>query len=125
MKIKSLDHLVLTVASIKATVSFYEKIGMNAVTFLEGRRALRFGSQKINLHQRGMEFEPKARHPQPGSADLCFLVEEPIDAVVDALKAQSIAIVSGPVERTGAVGRLRSIYITDPDGNLIELSNLC
>jgi catechol 2,3-dioxygenase-like lactoylglutathione lyase family enzyme len=121
--IDRLDHLVLTVASIDATVAFYTSaLGMEVVTF-KNRKALRFGEQKINLHQVGKEFEPKAEHPTPGSGDLCFITKSPLDEVVTHLNASNCAIELGPVERTGAVGDMRSIYIRDPDLNLIEISN--
>src|ERR1700692_2517756 len=121
--INHLAHLVLTVASIDATVAFYTSVlGMELVTF-GNRKALRFGEQKINLHQAGKEFEPKAAHPTPGSGDLCFITKAPIEDVISHLKAGSYAIELGPVERTGAVGEMRSIYIRDPDLNLIEISN--
>jgi len=122
MRIASLDHLVLTVASIDAAVAFYEQIGMRRETFGDGRIALRFGDQKINLHEAGAEFEPHARHPVPGSADLCFLVADPISEVADALAAAGIAIELGPVARSGAAGPIESLYLRDPDGNLVELS---
>jgi catechol 2,3-dioxygenase-like lactoylglutathione lyase family enzyme len=96
---------------------------MEELTFGAGRKALRFGKSKINLHQHGHEFEPKARRPTPGSADLCPIVEEPVAAVAAELATAGIAIVEGPVERTGAQGPIRSVYIRDPDGNLTELSN--
>jgi catechol 2,3-dioxygenase-like lactoylglutathione lyase family enzyme len=121
--IEQLDHLVRTVAKIDATVDFYsEVLGMDAVSF-DGRKALRFGDQKINLHQRGHEFNPRAAHPTPGSADLCFVTLTPLDEVVDYLTLLRIHIEEGPVERTGAVGKLRSVYIRDPDHNLVEISN--
>lgn len=121
--IDRLDHLVLTVASIDATVAFYTSaLGMEVVTF-ENRKALRFGEQKINLHQVGKEFEPKAEHPTPGSGDLCFITKTPLEEVVAHLNASNCAIELGPVGRTGAVGDMRSIYIRDPDLNLIEISN--
>jgi catechol 2,3-dioxygenase-like lactoylglutathione lyase family enzyme len=122
MRITALDHLVLTVADIDAAVAFYEHLGMRAETFGEGRLALRFGDQKINLHQAGAEFEPHARHPLPGSADLCFLVEGSLDEVARALAAAGVPIELGPVEREGAAGPLESLYVRDPDGNLVELS---
>jgi catechol 2,3-dioxygenase-like lactoylglutathione lyase family enzyme len=122
MRIASLDHLVLTVASIDATVAFYERLGMRAETFGDGRRALRFGTQKINLHEVGSEFEPHARHPVAGSGDLCFLVDGSLDDVARALAAAGVARELGPVEREGAAGRLESLYVRDPDGNLVELS---
>lgn len=120
--IASLDHLVLTVADIEATLAFYGDIlGMRAVSFAGGRHALAFGTQKINLHQKGHEFEPKARHPSPGSADLCFVAAIGLDQVQARLRAKGVAIVEGPVARTGAVGPILSIYIRDPDHNLIEI----
>jgi catechol 2,3-dioxygenase-like lactoylglutathione lyase family enzyme len=121
--IDHLDHLVLTVADIDATVAFYTSaLGMELVTFGD-RKALRFGEQKINLHQAGKEFEPKAEHPTPGSGDLCFITKAPLEDVISHLKATRCAIELGPVERAGAVGEMRSIYIRDPDFNLIEISN--
>jgi len=124
MQIDHLDHLVLTVADIETTVDFYTRVlGMQAVTFGEGRKALVFGQQKINLHQAGREFEPKAERPTPGSADLCFIVATPLAEVIAHLQAQGVAIVEGPVQRTGATGPIRSVYVRDPDFNLIELSN--
>lgn len=124
MRVESLDHLVLTVASVEATCAFYARIlGMEVVTFGEGRKALRFGQQKINLHEAGREFEPKAARPAPGSGDLCFIAETPLDAVVAHLANCGVAVVEGPVARTGAVGPLRSVYVRDPDGNLIEIAN--
>jgi catechol 2,3-dioxygenase-like lactoylglutathione lyase family enzyme len=121
--IDHLDHLVLTVADIDATVAFYTSaLGMELVTFGD-RKALRFGEQKINLHQAGKEFEPKAEHPTPGSGDLCFITKAPLEDVISHLKTTRCAIELGPVERAGAVGEMRSIYIRDPDLNLIEISN--
>lgn len=123
MIIKNLDHFVLTVADIDATCRFYgEVLGMSVETFGDNRKALKFGSQKINLHQRGHEFEPKADRPTPGSADFCFITETPIDAVVGHLTSLSVPIVEGPIERTGANGKILSVYIRDPDLNLIEIS---
>jgi catechol 2,3-dioxygenase-like lactoylglutathione lyase family enzyme len=123
--IASLDHLVLTVASIDATVAFYrEGLGMELRSFGERgqRKALHFGAQKINLHERGREFEPKSLHPTPGSADLCFLTDEPLEAVARRLQALGHPVIEGPVERAGATGPLVSIYVRDPDGNLIEIA---
>ena len=114
MRIESLDHLVLTVRDLDATIAFYERIGMRHVVFDGGRHALAFGTQKLNLHVAGREFEPKAADPTPGSADLCFLVDE--------LDPAGLDVVEGPVERAGATGRIRSVYVRDPDGNLVELS---
>lgn len=126
--IDSLDHLVLTVRDIDVTVAFYERVlGMRAVQFTpaDGSRrvALAFGRQKINLHQQGREFEPKAETPMPGSADLCFLTARPLDDVIAHLKACDVAIAEGPVRRTGATGPILSVYLRDPDGNLLEISN--
>lgn len=124
MNIDRLDHLVLTVTSIEATIEFYTRVlGMTAVTFGTGRKALQFGRQKINLHEAGREFEPKALRPTPGSADLCFITETPMAQVVVHLQGEQIQIIEGPVERTGAAGRMISVYVRDPDGNLIEISN--
>ncbi|WP_313526320.1 VOC family protein [Stutzerimonas kunmingensis] len=124
MQIDYLDHLVLTVADIETTVDFYTRVlGMQVVTFGEGRKALTFGNQKINLHQAGYEFEPKAERPAPGSADLCFIVATSLDDVIAHLNEHGVAIIEGPVQRTGATGPIRSVYLRDPDLNLIELSN--
>ncbi len=121
--IETLDHLVLTVANIDATTDFYtEVLGMDLVTF-SGRKALAFGEQRINLHQRGHEYEPKAAHPTPGSGDLCFITATPIEEVMEYLKALRIHVEVGPVERTGAQSQLRSVYVRDPDHNLVEISN--
>jgi catechol 2,3-dioxygenase-like lactoylglutathione lyase family enzyme len=114
MRIQSLDHLVLTVRDLDATIAFYERLGMRHLVFDGDRQALAFGSAKVNLHLAGHEFEPKAARPTPGSADLCFLVDE--------LDVDGLDVLEGPVERTGATGRIRSVYVRDPDGNLVELS---
>lgn len=122
--ITRLDHLVLTVEDISRTVAFYTTIlDMREVSFGEGRTALAFGNQKINLHQKGNEFEPKASFPTPGSADLCFIASVPIDAVIRKLNANGVPILQGPVQRSGAEGAILSIYFRDPDSNLIEVSN--
>jgi catechol 2,3-dioxygenase-like lactoylglutathione lyase family enzyme len=124
MQIERIDHLVLTVQDIGRTCVFYERVlGMQTVTFGDGRKALRFGSQKINLHEVGKEFEPKALKPVAGSADLCFLTPQPLDQVVEHFRACAVPIIEGPVRRTGAVGTLLSVYIRDLDGNLIEVAN--
>jgi len=122
VRIRALDHLVLTVSDPEATVAFYERLGMRRDEFGDGRLALRFGAQKINLHQAGSEFEPHAARPVPGSGDLCLLVDGALDVVRAELEAGGIAVEAGPVERTGAEGPLRSLYVRDPDGNLVELS---
>jgi catechol 2,3-dioxygenase-like lactoylglutathione lyase family enzyme len=124
MKIDRLDHLVLTVKSIIATCEFYSTVlGMDVITFGEGRTALAFGTQKINLHEHGKEFEPKAYHPIPGSADLCFITSTSLNDVINRLRRHGIEIIEGPVKRTGAVGQILSVYFRDPDMNLIEVSN--
>ena len=124
MRVDRLDHLVLTVASIEATVEFYTRVlGMGVVTFGPGRTALTFGISKINLHQAGREFEPKARRPTPGSADVCLIVDDDITEVLAQLAAAGVPVEEGPVERTGATGSIVSCYLRDPDDNLIELSN--
>jgi catechol 2,3-dioxygenase-like lactoylglutathione lyase family enzyme len=120
--IRSLDHLVLTVQDVERTVEFYARVlDMEPVTFGGGRRALAFGEQKLNLHQAGNEFEPKAARPAPGSADLCFLTDWATSDVVKRLQAEGVAIEEGPVERTGARGPILSVYFRDPDGNLVEV----
>ncbi len=125
MTITSIDHLVLTVADVEATVSFYTRVlGFQAITFGPGRRALGFGRQKINLHPATAPISPHARHPSAGSADLCFLSETPIATVLAELAALGITVEDGPVPRTGATSPIVSIYFRDPDGNLIEVSNL-
>jgi len=121
MRIRSLDHLVLTVADIDATVRFYESLGMRREVFEDGRVALRFGDQKLNLHKAGAELAPHAAHPARGSADLCFLVDD-LDEVADSLSRSGVTVELGPVARTGATAALMSLYIRDPDGNLVELS---
>jgi catechol 2,3-dioxygenase-like lactoylglutathione lyase family enzyme len=124
VQLDRLDHLVLTVRDIEATCDFYTRIlGMEVVIFGQGRTSLRFGAQKINLHQVGREFEPKARNPGPGTADLCFLTLVPLPEVIRHLQSCDIEIVAGPANRTGTIGPIRSVYMYDPDGNLIEISN--
>jgi catechol 2,3-dioxygenase-like lactoylglutathione lyase family enzyme len=121
--IDHLDHLVLTVADIDATVAFYTSaLGMELITF-GARKALRFGSQKINLHQAGREFEPRAKHPTPGSGDICLITKTPLEDVISHLGAVGVAVELGPVARDGAMGEIRSVYLRDPDANLIEISN--
>ncbi|WP_221224055.1 VOC family protein [Paenibacillus rhizosphaerae] len=124
ININRIDHLVLTVSDIDQTCEFYSRVlGMRTVTFGEGRKALHFGQQKINLHEAGKEFEPKAKMPMPGTADLCFITDDPIPDVIRHLEYCNVMIEEGPVLRTGALGSITSVYLRDPDGNLIEVSN--
>lgn len=126
--IDHLDHLVLTTADEAACVDFYTRVlGMTLEHFVGGtpavsRLALRFGAQKINIHVKGQEFEPKAHLPVPGSLDLCFLASTPLKAVMERLASEGWPMVEGPVLRTGATGKIRSVYVRDPDLNLIEIS---
>ena len=122
MRIRSLDHLVLTCADPEATVAFFERVGITREEFAGGRLALRFGDQKINLHRAGAEFQPHAALPRPGTGDFCLLVDGPLDDVIAHLEREGIAIEVGPVDRTGALGPLRSVYVRDPDGNLVEFA---
>ncbi|HSV61597.1 MAG TPA: VOC family protein [Variovorax sp.] len=123
--IDHLDHLVLTTTDEEACVRFYvDGLGMTLESFGEGRRAFRFGNQKINLHVKGREFEPKAHTPVPGALDLCFIASVPLDQVIARLDAKRIPVIEGPVLRTGATSRIRSVYVRDPDLNLIEISEL-
>lgn len=124
MKIKNIDHIVLTVSDINSTVDFYQNVlGMETVSFAQGRTALTFGSQKLNLHQHGKEFEPRARSPLPGSIDLCFITETPLEEAMSQVRDKGVSIIEGPVDKTGALGRIKSFYFRDPDMNLIEVSN--
>jgi catechol 2,3-dioxygenase-like lactoylglutathione lyase family enzyme len=121
--IDHLDHLVLTTNDEQACVDFYAGLlGMTLETFGQGRKAFKFGNQKINLHVKGKEFEPKAHLPVPGALDLCFLASVSLDDVIARLKARGVEIIEGPVMRTGASYPIRSIYLRDPDLNLIEIS---
>lgn len=128
--IDHLDHLVLTTSNEVACIDFYTRVlGMHLESFVGGtppveRKAFRFGQQKINLHLRGKEFEPRAHLPVPGALDLCFITSEPLDKVIEQLQAAGWPIMDGPVQRTGATQKIRSIYVRDPDLNLIELSEL-
>jgi catechol 2,3-dioxygenase-like lactoylglutathione lyase family enzyme len=123
MKIKNIDHIVLTVRDIDVTVRFYESLlGMVAETSGAGRVSLRFGEQKINLHQQGQEFEPKAKRPTPGSGDLCLITETQVDLAMEQVRKEGVEILEGPVTRTGATGAIHSFYFRDPDGNLIEVA---
>ena len=124
MNINRLDHLVLTVKSLETTVQFYVNVlGMEIEEFGAGRLALKYGNQKINLHQAGKEFEPKAQAPTPGSADLCFITEIPLTEAMVHVRNNGVEILEGPVSRTGATGPITSFYFRDPDMNLIEVSN--
>lgn len=124
MQVNKIDHLVLTVKDIDTTVQFYtSNMGMEIIEFGEGRVALSFGQQKINLHQLGNEFEPKAQNVKAGSADLCFIIDTPVQEVIADLQTKGVKIIDGPVKRTGALGSINSVYFRDPDGNLIEVSN--
>ena len=123
--IDHLDHLVLTTAHEEACISFYvDVMGMSLESFGAGRKAFRFGNQKVNLHVKGHEFEPKAQLPTPGSLDLCFIASVPLDEVVARLGEKGVPVLEGPVMRTGATSRIRSVYVRDPDLNLIEISEL-
>ncbi len=124
MQIDSIDHLVLTVRDIPTTCEFYVRVlGMQVVSFGNGRKALRFGQQKLNLHQAGAEFEPKALCPTPGATDLCLITTTPLPEVLNHLQTCAVAVEQGIVQRTGAVGAIQSVYIRDPDGNLIEIAS--
>ena len=124
MNVTNIDHIVLTVKDIDVTVEFYQSVlGMVVETFGEGRVALKFGNQKINLHKHGQEFEPKASKPVPGSEDLCFIIETELEVAMAHVKSKGLNILGGPVPRTGASGPIISFYFRDPDGNLIEVSN--
>ncbi len=123
MKVERIDHLVLTVKDIEATCSFYHDVlGMEVETYSVRRKALKFGNQKLNLHQKGMEFEPKADSPTPGAIDICFIVAGTLEEIKAELESKNIQI-QGIVQRTGAMGKMHSIYFRDPDQNLIEVSN--
>ena len=124
MRIDRIDHFVLTVANIQTTCDFYSRVlGMSVATFGQGRKALLFGRQKINLHEVGKEFEPKADVPTAGSADFCLITDTPIKEVIAHLEASGVPVIEGPVPRTGATGAIRSVYLRDPDQNLVEVSN--
>jgi catechol 2,3-dioxygenase-like lactoylglutathione lyase family enzyme len=124
MEISKIDHIVLTVKDIDKTSEFYSTVlGMSIENFGENRTALKFGRQRINLHESGKEFEPKAENPTPGSADLCFLVTGDLDGAMAHVKKYGVEIIAGPNERAGANGPLRSFYFRDPDLNLIEIAN--
>ena len=124
MEIERLDHLVLTVRSIDGSIASYRDVlGMREVRFAEDRRALSFGAQKLNLHPADTPLKPHAANPAPGSADLCLITCTPIQAVLTRLAERGVAVEAGPVPRTGALGPIESLYLRDPDGNLIEVAN--
>ncbi|MEM9568776.1 MAG: VOC family protein [Cyanobacteria bacterium P01_E01_bin.34] len=124
MNVRCLDHVVLTVRDIAVTCRFYERVlGMTAMSFGRNRTALMFGTQKINLHPATSPFPPAATLPTPGSADLCFLTDVPLERVMDHFQVCEVPVELGPVERSGAMGPIRSVYIRDPDGNLLEVAN--
>lgn len=124
MQINRLDHLVLTVRDLDVACAFYSRVlGMEVITFGAGRKALFFGQQKINLHLNGQEFTPHAKVPTPGSADLCFITDTPLASVIAELQTKGVKTIEGPVERTGAQGKILSVYFRDPDENLLEVSN--
>lgn len=124
MEIGRIDHFVLMVQSIEKVCEFYSRVlGMKVVTFGDNRKALQFGGQKINLHQVGKEFKPKPLNPTIGSGDICFVTEIPLEEVIKHVKSCGTEITEGPVTKTGARGPIRSIYIHDPDGNLVEIAN--
>lgn len=121
--IDHLDHLVLTTARTEQCIDFYTRVlGMRFERFGEGRMALSFGSQKINLHEKGREFEPRATLAAPGTLDICFIAALPLEDVIARLAASKVPIIEGPVVKTGALGPIRSVYVRDPDGNLVEIS---
>jgi catechol 2,3-dioxygenase-like lactoylglutathione lyase family enzyme len=122
--IDRIDHIVLTVHDIERTLDFYGRVlGMEPVTFAGGRRGLAFGRQKLNLHQAGREFEPKALKTGPGTIDLCFISQTSLAQVMEDLRLHGVHVIEGPVPKTGALGPMQSVYFRDPDGNLIEVSN--
>ena len=121
--IERIDHVVITTTQPNACIAFYTGVmGMKLEHFGEGRRAFSFGRQKINLHVKGSEYEPKAHLPVSGSVDICFIADRPLDQVIERLAAANVNIIQGPVPKTGAIGNLRSVYVRDPDLNLIEIS---
>lgn len=123
ISIDRVDHLVLTVADVDRAVDFYEQIlGMEPVIFPGGRHAMRFGNQVIKLHQASELVQPTAQHPVPGSANLCFVTSQPLSEFQEHLRGNDIRIEEGPVSRIGAAGSITSLYLRDPDGNLLEVA---
>ncbi len=121
--IDHLDHIVLTTARAGECIDFYTRVlGMKLERFGQGRLALKFGGQKINLHEKGKEFEPKATLAAPGTLDICFIASVPLKDVIAHLAARNVPIIEGPVAKTGAQGPILSVYVRDPDGNLVEIS---
>ena len=124
MNISRLDHIVITVRNIEETIMFYTSVlGMEVETFANDRKALKFGNQKINLHEQGNEFKPNALKAIPGAQDLCFITSTPLNEAIENVKVKGIKIIEGPVKRTGATGIINSFYFRDPDNNLIEISS--
>lgn len=123
MELTGIDHFVLTVADVETTCAFYSDVlGAEVVTFGEGRTAIQFGDQKINLHPAGNEFDPKAARPTPGAGDFCVTTDTDIETVERELREAGVEIIEGPVERAGAVGTVTSVYVRDPDDNLVEIA---
>ena len=123
-RISSFNHLVLTVKDLARTCDFYQRgLGMEVQTFGDNRKALHFGAYKFNLHEQGHEIDPKAAHPTPGSADFCLITDTPLAEVIAHLAHENLPIELGPVQRTGATGPIVSVYLRDPDQNLVEISN--
>lgn len=123
MEIERIDHFVLTVRDVEATCAFYQRaLGMDVITFGDGRKALAFGRQKINLHGPGQRIEPRAAYPTPGTGDFCLITRTPLPQVIAHLQACGVPVELGPVPRTGALGPMQSVYLRDPDGNLVEIA---
>ena len=122
ISIERIDHFVITVSDIDKTINFYKRVlGMSVIAFANDRKALRFGNQKINIHQAGKEMKPNAQNAAMGTADVCFISDHPLETVQNHLQSEHIHIEYGPIEQHGAVGIMDSVYFRDPDGNLIEV----